>query len=112
MLNFIYSIILVFIDRATSYWKQIYFTPLMITASIINLVFFLDLLANLVILGPKSVWKEKKFIYLEVFLQIAWLVLVLYTLEENDLSSDGCFTDIALIFLIRNVRVFYFAQEI
>lgn len=80
LLNFIYSIILVFADRATAYWKQIYFTPLLITASIINLVFFLDLLANLVILGFKSVWKEKKFIYLEVFLQITWLVLVIYML--------------------------------
>ena len=112
LLNFIFSMILVFCDRATVTWKQIYFTPMLIAASIINLVFFLDLLANLVILGFKSVWKEKKFIYLEVFLQIAWLVLVIYMFKENDLSSDGCFTDIALIFLIRNARVFYFAQEI
>ena len=80
LLNFTYSIILVFIDRATAYWKSTYFTPLLITASIINFVFFLDLVANLVILGPKSVWKEKKFIYLEVFLQIGWIALIIVKL--------------------------------
>ena len=68
--NLTFSVFLLYADLAI-YWKANHFWGIMVTAVFINFVFFVDLIANFLVLGPKNVWKEKGFMYIEVILQIA-----------------------------------------
>ena len=79
LLNVGYTIFLMLMDRTTTIWQYNQFKSLAILSSLINFVFIIDLVLNFVVLGPKNIWKEKKFIYFELFLQVAsllWIILI------------------------------------
>lgn len=77
------------------------------------MIFIADLVLNLLILGPVNVWKEKKYIYIELVLQLLSLVYVIVIFTGHYTSSkDGYLADISLLFLLRNGRAIFFAIEI
>lgn len=67
-LNVLFSTFLVLVDRTTSYWKDIYFMAIVGTAITLNMIYVIDLVINFVVLGPTTIWKEKKYIYYELLL--------------------------------------------
>ena len=73
--NFLFAIINLYvgwqIDLRSKLSMEIF-----IVAVTINAVFFLDMVANFYVFGPKTVWKSRKFIYLELFLQIGFVTLL------------------------------------
>ena len=110
--NMMFSVFLVVADQSI-YWKVDNFWGIMVTAMIINLVFLVDLIANFIVLGPKNVWKEKGFMYIEVILQIAQVVEIILVCNDGfaNYSPYGMFSNQSLIMVTRNVRVFNFVKE-
>ena len=86
------------------YWK--------ISTVVVNCIFLLDLLLNLFFLGIKKIAKEKKYLLLEVLLQL--LAIVDYIIMHDDgidRLSDGI--SIAMtVYLLRMVRILDFITEI
>ena len=82
-------------------------------AVVLNLVFVADLVVNFVVLGAKTIWKEKKYLYYELLLQVFGISYFIFIITETYQNSlNGYFTDISLLFLMRNVRAVSFASEV
>mmetsp|Transcript_45970 Transcript_45970/g.60921 ORF Transcript_45970/g.60921 Transcript_45970/m.60921 type:complete len:268 (-) Transcript_45970:310-1113(-) len=112
-INVAYSLLLLLIDRATVYWKETFFVPIAVIAIFISLVFTVDMIVHFVVLGPHSCWKEKKYIYYELLLQVSAIALIIYAMTSNlDYTVDGYFTEISLLFLLRCARIFFFTSEV
>ena len=58
--------------------------PKVIFILVVNGMFFLDMIANFIVIGPKKLWYNRKIIYLEVFLQLYSLWIILVTIYSND----------------------------
>ena len=56
-LNFAFSMVLVLMDRTTSYWVEKYFIVVVVIAMALNMLFIGDLVINFVVLGPTTIWK-------------------------------------------------------
>ncbi len=65
--NVIFTVFLIIADE-TIFWKAENFYAIMYTSLVLNMVYVVDMIANFVVLRPVNVWKEKKFVYLELFL--------------------------------------------
>ena len=78
-MNVAFSLILCVVDRTTSTVEN-FFTIVAVVAVILNLVFVVDLIVNFVVLGASTIWKEKKYLYYELLLQvfsIAYFVVII-----------------------------------
>ena len=64
-INMAYSLFMILVDQDI-YFKMRTFDYTFVVANIFNFWFIVDLVANMVVLGPKNVWKEKKLHYLEL----------------------------------------------
>ena len=58
--------------------------PKIIFILVVNGMFFIDMIANFIVIGPKKLWYNRKIIYLEVFLQLYSLWIILVTIYSND----------------------------
>ena len=113
LLNVGYTIFLILMDRTTTIWQYNQFKSIAILSSLINFIFIVDLVLNFVVLGPKNIWKEKKFIYFELFLQVASLLWIILIASDNySNTTDAYYTDISLVFLLRNARALVFLSEV
>ena len=73
-LNFSFSMFLVLNDGDNFYEQSQYFVAIFSSATTLNMIFTADLVLNLVFLGPINVWKEKKYLCVEMLLQLLALV--------------------------------------
>ena len=55
-------------DGDDFYEKKKYFDSIVPIALFLDVIFIFDMVINFVVLGPKSIWKEKKYIYYELLL--------------------------------------------
>jgi len=108
-----FSIFLGYSDRTTTVWQFDEFALIVVVSFCINLVFVGDLVLNFVVLGPKNIFKEKKFIFFELALQVGILIWAIFILNGQYVNStDGYYSDISMFFLIRHVRGLSFFTEI
>ena len=113
LLNFGYTIFLVYVDRTTTVWQYEKFKILAILSSLVNFIFIIDVVLNFVILRPKNIWKEKKFIYFELFLQVASLTwLIISATDDHSYTMNVFYSDITLMFMLRNARALAFFSEV
>lgn len=74
--NLVFSIFLIVADFMLI-WKVEYFKLISGLALFINAVYFLDMVMNFVVLGPKNVWKSKTLLYLELVVQALFICYVI-----------------------------------
>lgn len=113
IINLTFTVILVMMDRTTSFWQDIHFTGVVTVGIILNCLYLFDLIANFVVLGFKNVVKERKAIFFECLLQLvsfAWCILI--ATGKYDGNKDGYYTDIALLFILRNLRAVSFVSDL
>ena len=113
IINLTFTVILVMADRITSFWQDEHFTGVIVVGIILNCLYIFDLIANFVVLGFKNIVKERKYIFYECFLQLmlfTWLICI--ATGKLDRNKDGYYTDIALLFILRNVRAVSFASDL
>ncbi len=65
--NVIFTVFLIIADQ-TVYWKAEHFWAIMFTSLALNMIYVGDMVVNFVVLRPANVWKEKKFVYLELII--------------------------------------------
>ena len=78
--NLLFSIILLTADEGVE-WKIENFDIIAIVASIINLMFLADMVANFIVLRPKNVWKARKPVFFELLLQIFMVLFLFFYLD-------------------------------
>ena len=71
-----------------------------IPATILMGLFLIDLVANIVVLGPKKIWSDRRTLYLELLLQITyWSMLTYYfAVAHSSKSIYAVFVGICAIF--------------
>ena len=65
IINITFSIILLF-SYGDLNFKLAHYDALIGVTMTVNGFYFLDMLANFIVLRPSNVWNEKKFLYLEL----------------------------------------------
>ena len=60
-------------------------------SNLINILFGFDMIANLVVLGPKRVYHEKKFLIYELILQVIFWSLIFDQIRTNNSSKSTSF---------------------
>ena len=109
--NLGYSLFLLAADSQLD-WKIDHFTGIITIAMFINIYFLLHTILNFVVLGPTIIWNEKKVLYFELLTQGFFFVyLFRFLLDEQTFSKYSIFSDLTLITLLRNVRVFHYFVE-
>ena len=112
-LNVAFTIFLVVIDRTTSLWLDEEFTFISVLSIVLNVIFIVDLVINFAVLGPRTVWKEKKYLYFELLLQLASIIYIIKIITQVDRDSNAAyFKVLSILFLLRNARAFAFASEV
>ena len=91
-------------EELKTYWK--------ISTITLNLIFTCDLILNFFFLGIKEIIKEKKYLLLEILLQLLMLVIYINMFNQGKkLLTDG--VSIAMtVYLLRMVRILDFITEI
>ena len=109
--NLLFSIIMLTVDEGIE-WKTENFHIIAPIAIIINLIFLVDMVANFIVLRPKNVWKARKPVFFELILQIFMVLFFFFYIDENfGFSKFGFFSVLALIFMIRNLRILHYLSE-
>ena len=87
-----------------TYWK--------FSTIILNLIFTCDLILNFCFLGLKEIIKEKKYLLLEILLQLLMMVVYINMFDQGKkLLTDGVSISMT-IYLLRTVRILDFITEI
>ena len=71
--NLFFSVVLLGSYEALSFRDV--FDPLIITILVVNLFFLFDMMANFIVLRPVNVWRNKKFLYLELIFQFIQMTI-------------------------------------
>ena len=109
--NLVFSIFMLTSDMSIE-WKTTNFKYIAPIAIILNLIFFVDMIANFIVLRPLNVWKFRKPVFFELLLQLFMvLFIVLYYDSTFGFSKFGMFSVLALIFMIRNLRILHYLSE-
>ena len=109
--NLLFSIIMLTADEGIE-WKTENFNIIAPVAILINLIFLVDMVANFIVLGPKNVWKARKPVFLELLLQVFMVLFFIFYIDSNfGFSKFGFFSVLALIFMIRNLRILHYLSE-
>ena len=82
-------------------------------AFILSALFLLDLLANLIIVGPMNTYSKRKVLILETFLSLSyWTLFIIDIIDVTPDTNLSRFTRINAIFQLRNLRVFELLWEL
>ena len=68
LVNIAFTVFLVSVDRMKNLWHDNYLTGIYVIATIMNLFFIFEMLANFIVLGFKNVFKNKFVIVYELLL--------------------------------------------
>jgi len=71
--NVLYSMVLIFVQQYTTEGLR-ELRSIVLSAYVLNFIYIVDLIANLVVIGPKSIWIGKKYLVLELLIQIGAMV--------------------------------------
>ena len=75
MTNFLTAISLIIFnwESASPFYKD----PLIMSIFIVNGIFFIDMVANFIVIGLKQLWLSRRVIYLELFLQAYFFFILI-----------------------------------
>ena len=81
---------------------------------ILSTIYTLDLLANLIIVGPMRSYKKRKVLIFETLLSIGYWSAILYDQTSNSIADDNVsrYSQINAFFQLRSLRVFELLIEI
>ena len=99
MTTIIYSVILFDVDTDGTVGLSEYGVWIEIPALILTLVYLLDLVANVIVLGPKRLWESRRILLLETVLQLVyWTSYIIDFTLESSVSIYGRFARINALF--------------
>ena len=111
-INLLWSIILLTADEGIE-WKTKNFDGIATVSILINVIFLADMVANFIVLRPKNVWKDRKPVFFELILQVFTVLFFFFYIDANfGFSKFGFFSVLALIFMIRNLRILHYVTEL
>ena len=93
--------------QRVEYWRY--------SSVILNTVFLSDLVLNLFFIGIIQVTKKKKYLILEIVLQLSTILVYLYIFDNNAFKASFLSRGISIamtIYLLRLVRMLDFITEI
>ena len=111
VINLSFSIFMLIADQDTMF-KIENFAGIATLAIFINCVFLADMVFSFVVLGCKNALKAKITLCLELLIQLAsfWYIILLFS--HKDFTKFGEFTELALVFCLRNLRLLGFMSEV
>ena len=111
-LNLILTIIILWADNKLE-WKSDNFIIIITLTVSTNMIFLAEMIINFTVLGLKDVWKNKKILFGELLIQIGFIYIIVefFVLRKNE-SYYLFFSQLSLLFILRNVRICQFFIEL
>ena len=112
ILNLMFSVFFVLMDDEHE-WVVTHFMAIAVVSILVNIVFFIEMMAFFIVLGVKNVWKNKRVVFCELLIQISIsLYMLIFQVRIYGFTKHGLYTTMAIVFLVRNVRTFHFLTEL
>ena len=114
MINVFFSFFLINVDSSTEWKSELnHFIIVFVFCVLINFLFFVELIANILVCGCKNAMKDKPFLVLEIGIQVFTLIfMILYFDPHSEFSKTNMLTELALMFALRDFRIYFFLREL